>query len=96
MTVWLVLVSWGITLNCPPFEVNDPGITMTPPSVNDPMPTIQLPEIHDEMIIECEVPTTRTRIAQVVDLPTCQRLVLLLETNREYPHPDDHYQCEEE
>lgn len=70
MTVWLVLVSWGIEMACPPFE---PGTKQV-----------------------CEVLTTRTKIAQVVDMPTCLRVVLLLETNREYPHPDDHYTCEHE
>ena len=64
MTVWLILVSWGIQSICTPD------------------------------LSSCEVETTRKHLASVVDMRTCLNLVLLLETNREYPHPDDHYSCE--
>lgn len=66
MTVWLILVSWGVQMVCSPD------------------------------LRSCEVETTRRRLASVVDMQTCLDLVLLLETNHEYPHPDDHYTCEEE
>jgi hypothetical protein len=34
-------------------------------------------------------------IAQVKDMEICQRLIQILNTNRDYPHPDDVYACEE-